>query len=36
MTSTNEEMNRFKISKRVTPFTNTYFTEKWEIGRAHV
>ena len=33
MTSTNEEMKRFKISKRVTPFINTYFTEKWDAEK---
>ena len=27
------EENRFKISKRVTPFINTYFTEKWDVEK---
>ena len=27
------EENRFKIAKRVTPFINTYFTEKWDVEK---
>ena len=25
--------NRFKIAKRVTPFINTFFTEKWDVEK---
>ena len=28
-----EEMNRFKIAKRITPFINTFFTEKWDVEK---
>ena len=33
MASTMEEMKRFKIIKRITPFTNTYITEKWDVEK---
>ena len=31
--TTMTEDNRFKIAKRVTPFINTYFTEKWDVEK---